>query len=305
MKQTTSTILLALLLFTCCSSPSSRSPEELAEYAQELNEWYAHRLEELTARDGWLNILGLYWLEPGVNTFGSSNENQIVFPDSTIESQAGYFLVNKGSVVMHLDKQTRATINGTSVAEQTIFNPDSTWQPQTENGKVAWTIIRRDGKFGVRVRDLTMRSLRTFQGIDRFPIDRGLRIDATFLPASSKTIDVTNVIGQTTSQVSPGTILFTLNGEEHRLDVLEGNDKAYFVIVADETSGRDTYAGGRYLYVPKEDDRKNIVLDFNKLYNPPCVFTPYATCPLPPRQNVLPFSIRAGEKVYGNDAHEE
>lgn len=298
MRRSVIVVLVYLVVVSGCAKRSDYSEEELARYEQEINAWHSDRLEHVTAKDGWLNLVGLYWLEPGINTFGTGNGNRIVFPDSTLEEQAGYFLVSDGRVDMHLNKQARASINGTPVRVQSVFNADSVRQPQVENGRIAWTIIRRDGKFGVRVRDLTMRGVRNFHGVERFPVDPTYRIDATFVPASGRTIDVTNVIGQTTAQSSPGTLQFSWKGSAYSLDVLEGGEDEYFIIIADETSGKETYAGGRYLYVKHADENNRIVLDFNKAYNPPCVFTPYATCPLPPRQNVLPFSILAGEKFY-------
>jgi uncharacterized protein (DUF1684 family) len=299
MFRSTTSIAVLLLVLLGCTTKSVYSDEELARYQQEINTWHEHRLEQIKARDGWLNLVGLYWLEPGVNTFGTSDKNKIVFPSGTLEAQAGYFLVTDSRVEMHLNQDVRANLVGPASLVQTVFNPDSARQPQVETEKIAWTIIRRDGKFGVRVRDLTMQAVSKFKGIERFPIDPTYRVEGTFIPVSGRTIDVTNVIGQTTAQNSPGTIVFTWDGTEHRLDVLEGGHDEYFVIIADDTSAKETYAGGRYLYVKHADEKGKIVLDFNKAYNPPCVFTPFATCPLPPRQNVLPFSIRAGEKVYG------
>lgn len=285
-----------------CTTRPNLSKEELALYETQINAWHAQRIESVKSRDGWLNLLGLYWLEPGINTFGTSASNQIVFPEKTVPTKAGYFLVIDGRVEMHLNDSTGIRIQGAALTDKVVFNPDSVKQPLVLNDRIAWNIIRRDGKFGVRVRDLTMQGLKSFHGIERFPIDPQYRVQAGFQPSAGRTIDITNVLGQTVAQASPGTLVFNWNGKEYKLDVLEGGPSQYFVIIADETSGRQTYAGGRYLYVDHEDANGIIVLDFNKAYNPPCVFTPYATCPLPPRQNVLPFSIYAGEKNYAHES---
>lgn len=290
--------LTFLTLAVSCTSKQSLNKEQIAEYEKQINDWHKHRLEQVTKRDGWLNLLGLYWLEPGANTFGTGRSNQIVFPDSTVNDKAGYFLVVGDRVEMHLFDSTSARINGKNVLSGVVFNSDSARQPVVENDRAAWTVIRRDKKFGIRLRDMTMKGLRSFHGVERFPIDPAFRIEANFQPSAGKTIDITNVIGQTTAQASPGRITFKWKDEQYSLDVLEGGKSEYFIIVADETNNKETYAGGRYLYVSHEDVNGNIVLDFNKAYNPPCVFTPYATCPLPPRQNVLPFAIYAGEKNY-------
>lgn len=299
-----SLLLSSLCAVWSCTSRRSYPEEELLKYHTEIEAWHAHRIEQIKAADGWLNLIGLFWLEAGNNTFGTGEKNQVVFPDSTIEEQAGFFRVHDGRVEMHVNPGTTwHTVRGDSASPVIVFHPDSAKQLQVENGRIAWTIIRRDGKFGVRVRDLTLRGVRSFQGIERYPIDPTYRIEATFTPTAGKTIEITNIIGQTTPQFSPGTLTFSWKEKEYQLDVLEGGNQEYFVIIADETSGKETYAGGRYLYVRHADEQGKTVIDFNKAYNPPCVFTPYATCPLPPRQNVLPFSILAGEKLYGHEVY--
>lgn len=301
------TCLLLMLCFAmvgCRYGQPDNGHTDLSAYKKEIDAWHAERIEKVIAKDGWLNLLGLYWLQPGINTFGSDETNQIVFPDGTLEDHAGYFVLTDNRVEMHVNKGTSISLNGIPVIEKaTVFNGDSTRQPQAANDRIAWTVIKRDGKFGIRVRDLTMRALQTFNGVERFPTDPAYRVVAAFVPQEGKTIDITNVLGQTTAQVSPGTLVFNWQEKEFTLDLLEGGKDEYFVIIADDTSGKESYGGGRYLYVKHAGTDGKIVLDFNKAYNPPCVFTPYATCPLPPRQNVLPFSILAGEKVYGHDAH--
>lgn len=291
-------LTVLVLVVTGCSIKRESPHEKPGQYEKELEAWHAERITKLTSNDGWLNLLGLYWLQPGINTFGTDASNQIVFPDSTVENQAGYFVLFDDHVEMHLNNAARYSINGKAVAETAVlFNADSTQQPQVENGSIAWTIIRRDGRFGIRVRDLTMKALKDFRGIKRFAVDPDYRIDARFAEQPGRTIDITNVLGQTTAQASPGTLIFKWEGNEYKLDVLDGGKDEYFVIIGDQTSGLETYGGGRYLYVKHADANGMIVLDFNKAHNPPCVFTPYATCPLPPKQNLLPFSILAGEKI--------
>ncbi|MDL5045741.1 DUF1684 domain-containing protein [Oscillatoria amoena NRMC-F 0135] len=117
---------------------------------------------------------------------------------------------------------------------------------------------------------------------------------------SSRTIEITNVLGQTLQQRSVGTLLFSWKGEQYSIDAIdEGNDE-FFIIFGDETNTRETYGAGRYLYVALPEEGDKVIIDFNKAYNPPCAFTEFATCPLPPKQNLLPFSVTAGEKNYGD-----
>jgi uncharacterized protein (DUF1684 family) len=182
-----------------------------------------------------------------------------------------------------------------------FFHPDSSQAPVASHGSSQWFVIRRDKDVGIRLRDLTSKAVQEFKGIERFPVDLQWRVTARFQPTEGKTIDITNVLGQTNGQKSPGTLTFELGGETYSLDVLEGGKDEFFLIVGDKTNEKETYPSGRYLYVKKPNAEGEVIIDFNKAYNPPCAFTPFATCPLPPRQNILSVAIRAGEKNYSYD----
>jgi len=291
--------LIPALIFVSCTNKNVLTPEELKIYQAEIDAWHVQRLEKVKAPNGWLNLVGLYWLKSGMNTFGSGENNNIVFPKGKIAEQAGYFLVKGNVVDIHINDGVSIAINGNPVAEQTIFHPDSTKTIILKSGSLRWNIIKRDSELGIRLRDDESETIKSFSGIERFPVDPEYRVEATFEKSdSSRTIEITNVLDQTTPQRSPGSIVFEIKGTQYRLDVLEGGKEEYFVIVSDATSGKETYAGGRFMYVKHPDISEKIIVDFNKAYNPPCVFTPYATCPLPPAQNVLPVEIKAGEKVY-------
>lgn len=295
------TIIVAILVIGCANK-KTLTAEELAAYEAEINTWHAKRMENLKTPDGWLNLAGLYWLEQGANTFGSGESNNIVFPKDKISDQAGYFLAKGNTVSIYVNKGVTITSNGKQLTEQIIFNADSNRSDVLESGSLKWNIIQRDTKIGIRLRDLDSEAVKNFTGVDRYPIDPAYRIQAKFEKADSlRTIDITNVLGQTTAQSSIGTLVFDLNGKENRLDVLSGGDEEFFVIFADATSGKETYAAGRYIYVKRPKGEEGVLIDFNKAYNPPCVFTPYATCPLPPEQNVLTIEVKAGEKNYGDD----
>lgn len=293
--------IVTLIFLAACADKNKLSPEQLQAYKKEIDEWHSKRIENVSAPNGWLNLVGLYWLEPGINTFGSSSKNKIVFPEGTIAEEAGYFLVNGNQVDLYIRDGVTVTAEGEPLTRKTIYRADST--PVTvASGTLRWNIIKRDDKLGIRLRDDESVTQKKFTGIDRYPVDPQYKVEATFVNAdSSRTIDVTNVLGQTHSQRSPGTLVFELHGKEHRLDVLEGGKDEFFIIIADQTSGKETYGGGRFIYVKHPDADNHVTLDFNKAYNPPCVFTPFATCPLPPRQNVLDIAIQAGEKNYGAD----
>lgn len=294
--------LFITILALGCSGKKSWSAEELEAYVSEVNTWHTKRIANVKAPDGWLNLVGLYWLEPGVTTFGSGESNNIVFPEGRIATQAGYFIVKGNTVSIHVNKEAEITSQGKPVSEQVVFHPDSANGVVLESGSLRWNVIKRDTKLGIRLRDYESEAMKTFTSIERYPVDPLYRVEAVFEKSdSTRTIAITNVLGQTTPQSSPGTLVFNLQGKEQRLDVLKGNKDEFFVIFSDATSGNETYGGGRFLYVKKPVGDGPTYIDFNKSYNPPCVFTPYATCPLPPKQNELVIDIKAGEKNWSQD----
>jgi uncharacterized protein (DUF1684 family) len=286
------------ILVNCTTKEVQLSPEE---HQSEIDQWHSRRIEDLKDTSGWLNLAGLYWLKEGINTFGSGEENQVVFPEGSIAKNAGYFLVKNGVVQMEVNPDVEIKIGREVVHSVLFFHPDSSQAPVASHGSSQWFVIRRDKDVGIRLRDLTSKAVQEFKGIERFPVDLQWRVTARFQPTEGKTIDITNVLGQTNGQKSPGTLTFELGGETYSLDVLEGGKDEFFLIVGDKTNEKETYPSGRYLYVKKPNAEGEVIIDFNKAYNPPCAFTPFATCPLPPRQNILSVAIRAGEKNYSYD----
>lgn len=294
-------VVLVMLLFCIgCSTKKSLTPDELKAYESEVDSWHATRIQRVKAPDGWLNLVGLYWLDPGMTSFGSSPESGIVFPEGKIAANAGYFIVHNNTVTVVAADGVRILLNDKPIAKEIIYHPDSVKAAVLTCGSLEWSIIKRDNMLGIRLRDHDSENLKTFTGVERFPTDPAYRVTATFeeSPDSAHTIAITNVLGQTTQQSSPGTLVFNLQGKAHRLDVLEGNAEEFFIVFGDATSGKETYGGGRFIYVRKPDEAGTTSVDFNKAYNPPCVFTPYATCPLPPKQNELTIEVKAGEKNY-------
>jgi len=280
------------------------SAQTPAAYTAAIQQWHEQRIEGLKAPNGWLNLAGLFWLEEGRNSFGSDKSNKIVFPAGKIEGTAGYFQRVGGSVKLVVTGDAPVTVNGRPVKEAIIFSRDSARPAVVACGSLRWTIIQREDKLGIRLRDLGSPELTAFRDIDRFPVDTTWRIRAVFQPASGpQSIAITNVIGQTSQQQTPGRLLFTFHNQQYSLDALDEGPEL-FIVFADGTSGKSTYVSGRFLAVDRPADGNNTTfIDFNKAYNPPCAFTNYATCPLPPKQNVLPFDVEAGEKDYGR--HEE
>jgi uncharacterized protein (DUF1684 family) len=254
-------------------------------YQDEIAAWRNAREASLLSDGGWLTVSGLFWLKPGLNRFGSDPSNDIVLPAPS-PPRAGTFDFQNGKVTAKTDGLTRE------------LRPDS--DDVLVIGPLTLLVIERGARYGIRLRDHNSRFRREFAGLHWFPVRENYRITAKFV-AEPRPIPVANIIGQTEPMQSPGYAVFRLAGHEYRLYpvIEEPGAKELFYIFRDQTSGNETYGAGRFLYsgMPKDG---TVVLDFNKAYNPPCAFTPYATCPLPPKENRLPVRIEAGELKYGD-----
>ena len=274
--------------------------QDQTPYQKEIADWQTKRIHDLKAPNGWLNLVGLYWLDPGQNSFGTANTNKIIFPAGAIADKAGTFERSGNTVKLIVADGVTITVNGKSVKEAVIYDGDSSRPPVVASGRLRWTVIRRDDKIGIRLRDTASPLLTQFKGIDRFPVDTTWRITATLKTTTQPTqISIKNILGQTSQQQTPGKLVFTIGSKEYALDALQEDDEL-FIIFGDETSGKSTYPSGRFLSVRKPGTNGTTTIDFNKAYNPPCAFTNYATCPIPPPQNILPVAITAGEKNYGD-----
>ena len=284
---------IGLLLF-------SLSTNDDPKYTEEIKNWHQKREESLKKEEGWLNLAGLYWLKPGNNTFGSDSGNNIVFPKGKSVPYLGKFILENGDVWLETSADAEVWQGDQRVEKLKIFSADQKEALVLKHKSLRWFIIKRGEKFGVRLRDLEHPAITNFKGIDTYPIDQKWSVVAhleTF-PEERK-IPIVDVLGQTTLQVSPGRLVFEVKGKQYRLDAVE-SDKELFILFADKTNQKHTYQSGRFLYATAPDASGNTVLDFNKAINPPCAFTEFATCPLPPAQNHLPIAISAGEKRYGD-----
>lgn len=290
--------LLSTGVLAGSSGTSSRAEDAAADYAREIAEWRERRLARLTAEDGWLTLVGLHWLKPGQNRFGSDPANDVVLPAGKAPSLAGSFFLDEGRVRVRALPGSGVTFEGAAVGEREL-RTDAAGEPDVLRvGDLRLHVIERGGRFAVRVRDPDAPTRRRFGGLDYFPADLRFRVTAEFVPYDSpKEVSVPTVLGTVETMRAPGYVRFELGGRSLTLEpVLEDpNATELFFIFKDATSGRETYPPGRYLYTPLPKDGK-VVLDFNKAYNPPCAFTPYATCPYPPKQNWLPVRVEAGEK---------
>ncbi|HYL76791.1 MAG TPA: DUF1684 domain-containing protein [Bryobacteraceae bacterium] len=257
------------------------------QYQTAIEQWRAHREASLKADGGWLTVAGLFWLKEGANTAGTDPSCDIVLPRGP--AKAGFFEFHDG-------KTTFRPASGAAME----LKSDSEGEPdQVKLDSLTMFVIHRGQRYGIRMKDTASKFRKEFTGLHWFPVNESYRVTAKFVPnPPGKTIAVPNILGETEQEPSPGYVLFTLNGQSLRLDpVVEG--KELFFIFHDQTSGKKTYPPGRFLYSDFPKDGK-VELDFNKAYNPPCAFTPFATCPLPPKQNRLPVRIEAGELNYGH-----
>lgn len=289
-------LVLTLLIFIGCKT-REESDSVSNEYVQGIEKWQQNRIASLTKPDGWTTLIGLYWLKEGSQTFGSAENNDIVFPQNA-PANIGTFTLEGDSVLVHLSDTSSATLIGLENTRQTRVIPDVAKGTTYMNYRsLTWYLIERGGKYGVRLKDSLSEQRLNLKEIPHYPIDERWKFKATFIPPDSgATIEIENILGQVSDNPLEGKLEFTYQGKNHQIAALNGGSNAYFLIIADETTGEETYGGGRYMYVDRADSTGTTIIDFNKAYNPPCVFSEFATCPLPPKENFLPFRITAGEK---------
>lgn len=274
------------------------SAADETSYRAGIEEWRQHREKDLQADGGWLTVAGLFWFKEGPNTAGADPSSDIVLPKGP--RNLGIFEFHDGKTTFRPAPGAVVTVNGKPAGPSAALRPDTEGHAdQVKLETLTMFVIHRGKRYGLRMRDTESKFRAEFSGLHWFPVNDRYRVTAKFVANDpGKTIAVPNILGETEQEASPGYVLFTLNGESLRLDpVLEGNE--LFFIFHDGTSGKETYPPGRFLYSALPVDGK-VELDFNKAYNPPCAFTPFATCPLPPKQNRLPIRIEAGELNYGH-----
>jgi uncharacterized protein len=294
------TVLTALVLSLALStSVPAATVDSTAEQANVLS-WRAQRLAELTGDTGWLTLAGLFWLKEGSNSFGSGPGNDLLLDNAALAKKAGTFQVAGEGVRFLAQAGAGVLLNGAAV-ESIALHSDADGEPTVlASGSLRFFVIERGGKLGVRVRDLHSPRRLEFHGLNYFPISDKWVLNARFVPyPPDKRIRIVNILGMEEEAVSPGALEFTQNGRKWRLDaVLErAGDQQLFIMLADATSGHETYGGGRFLDIPLPV-AGSVVVDFNEAYNPPCALNDFATCPLPPPQNRLKLRIDAGELKY-------
>ncbi|MGC9990227.1 MAG: DUF1684 domain-containing protein [Terriglobales bacterium] len=299
--------MVSLLAAGADDQSSDKSSRDQASWQRDLLAWRAQRATNLQAPEGWLSLIALGWLQEGDNTFGSAEDSRV-----QIAGKAPAHIA-----VVHLEKGALRLLppvggfpkdlllDGQPAKEQVLFADDADKPSKLTIGTITIIVIHRDDRFALRVKDLQAPTRTAFHGLRWYEPNPAYRVHARWIPYNPpKTLDIPTVLGTTTHMPAPGAAEFTIDGKVVRLEPVLEDPKAtdLFFILRDATSKTTTYGAGRFLYTDFPDHGLNqpgeLWLDFNRLYNPPCSFTPYATCPLPPPRNRLSVPIPAGEQRY-------
>ncbi len=288
------------MVLACCWGCDSGDDQT---YINEIDTWHAERIDRLRSETGWLSLVGLHSLGQGVNVVGSADDADVKLGKMVPERLGTIVLTGEkadfqvhGDVPVHLfvdGAPTESAFAGGAIKTDGQGAPD-----MFSSGSLVFYVIQRGEKYFLRVKDRQSEVLQNFTGIDRYPVKEEWRVTAR-LEGAPGTVRVANVLGQVAAEPSPGTLVFEISGLSHRLEPTGKPGEGLFVVFGDASNGHGTYPGGRFLVTDPPNDDGEVVLDFNRAYNPPCVFSEYATCPLPGADNMLLLDITAGEKMWG------
>ncbi len=282
-----------------CGRQSVSRPLDPVAHRAEVESWRTERELGLRKPDGWLTLAGLYWLEEGESSFGSDPANRVVFP-AKAPARLGIFTRTGKTVTVRAEPGAGLTHESKEITLLELVPEGRKDSTRLDAGSLSFYLIYRGDRVGIRLKDRESPVLAHFTGIESFPVAADWRIEARFEPYDPpKTLQILNVLGDTNEETCPGAIVFERDGVTHRLEPSGDPGAELFIVFGDATNGKETYGGGRFLAIdaPTQDGR--VVVDFNRAYNPPCVFTPYATCPLPAHGNRLSIPVEAGEKMWG------
>ncbi|WP_243049421.1 DUF1684 domain-containing protein [Dyella sp. RRB7] len=296
----TTVLAIALSFGVAAVHAQTTNTATAADFSQQNQQWQHKRLANLTAPNGWLSLVGLEWLKDGANRIGSAADNDIVLKVGP--AHLGVVTLSKdGALHLVLDKNSGATVDGKAVTEATLLDDAHAGEgtPTTVAfGSANFFVIDRDGRKALRVKDSNAQTRTHFLGLDYYPADPSWRIVADWVPFDPPhELEIGSVLGTINKEKVPGKAVFHRDGHTYELMPIQEEPDSLFFVIADRTSGHETYGAARFLYAELPKDGK-VVLDFNRAYNPPCAFTPYATCPLAPPENRLDLAVTAGEKKY-------
>lgn len=303
-------MLLSALAMSACQpgdGPADGDKDAAARAAFERMElqWRAEREQRLLAPDGWASLVGLHWIDEGPHFVGSSANSGIRL--SMGPPELG-LLRRDGDTVRFEAAAEGVTVDGKPVAGEVVLLDDmASGGPSIvgfDGGDGEAMVIERHGRLGLRVKHAQAPTRTQFAGLDYWPVDPGWVVDARFVPnPPGTTIEIADITGGIEPVPNPGALEFTRDGKTHRIEALDEGGDELFLVFADRTNGHGSYPAGRFLYVPKPDAAGHVLVDFNRSYNPPCAFTAFATCPLPPPENRLDLEVDAGEKAYAKPPH--
>jgi uncharacterized protein (DUF1684 family) len=288
-------IVISILHLFACQTENRHAQ---AFYRAE-EEWRQQREQRLQRADSWLTIAGLYWLEIGDNRLGTDLDNDIILPPGKAAAQVGNIHWQATGITFFPTDQADVRVSGRTESHGNLRHDQQSKTDTLYSGPLAMWLIKRGDRIGLRLRDSTSASRAQFKGLQFYPPDSNYIVFADYMPFHKKdTVIVPTVVGTEEKYIIPGRLQFDLDGTMYQLDpfAVKNDTSLLFIIFRDRTSEQgESYGAGRYMYARKRGGNE-VQLNFNRAYNPPCAFTPYATCPLPPSQNVLDVAIRAGEK---------
>lgn len=295
-------LFIALIGFISSGCQKSATPVDREQYTREIEEWKKQRLARLTRDDGWLTLVGLFWLKQGENSVGSDSANTVVLPQGKASKRLGSLWVKKEALQFKAQPGAGVKYNNSPITSLVLKSDADDGGPTIlKAGTVRFYVIKRGEQYAVRVKDSESPARVHFKGLEYFPIDPAWRVEAKFEPyVPPKKLEILSQVGTVEEYTCPGALVFEIGAKTYRLDpvVEPGAEDELFIMLADETNGKETYAVGRQMYTAAPDSNNRVILDFNKAFNWPCVFTEYATCPIPPPQNRMPIRVETGEKMY-------
>lgn len=285
-------LLCALALPLLAAAPSS------SDYVSSIEKWRSAEAADLQKENGWLTLTGLYWLKEGTNTVGAGPAFDVHLTDNFKGGKFGEIDFHQGVARLTVADGVEATVEGKPISTVTLVSDEKGKPTEVHTGSQTFYLIQREDRFGIRLKDSQSKARLGFTGQHWYPVDESYKVTAHLeaFPEPRELL-VPNKIGGHFKMKSPGLLKFVVKGKECSLQPVVQEDGSLFLIFRDQSNDGETYSAGRFLDAPKPVNGET-VLDFNKAENPPCAFTPFATCPLPPPGNDLAVAVAAGEKRY-------
>lgn len=275
-----------------------------AAFTAEQDAWRAQRHASLIAPDGWTGLIGLHWIELNAHYVGSSRDSGMRLAKGP--PRLGLLQQRHGRLFFTPERGAALSVAGAPLSGRIELHHDRSQDPTRidfDQGRGQISVIERAGRRALRVRHADAETRQRFAGVDYWPADAGWRIEGRYVAhPPGQTLQIDSITGGTEAWANPGLVEFERHGRTFQLEALDDGAGGLLLILADGTSGQGSYGAGRYLDAAAPDSDGRVVLDFNRAYNPPCAFTHYATCPLPPLDNRLDLAITAGEKAHAPPA---